>query len=206
MNNPSRRLAASAALWGLLAAAPALAPAPAAAPGVRVEAPPERAYSGFSPDPARRFDFWIGTWDVNLRMLQDDLTFKDAVAAHASIYPILGGKAILELWDSTPIQGMSLRYYDPVAKRWDLWLDWPRPNASRLTRLTGGFRHGRAEFRGARKTPDGKESVTLFTFSDVTPFSLRWDDLHSTDGGKTWTRNWIMEFTRTAIEPPWPLT
>ncbi len=67
-----------------------------APPGVsasRIEAPPERAYSEFSPDPARRFDFWIGEWDVNLRMLQDDLTFEDSVAARASVYPILDGKA-----------------------------------------------------------------------------------------------------------------
>ncbi len=49
----------------------------------RVAAPPERALSAFSEDPARRFDFWIGDWDVNLRMRQDDLTFKDSVAARA---------------------------------------------------------------------------------------------------------------------------
>ncbi len=28
--------------------------------------------------------------------------------------------------------------------------------------------------------------------------SLRWDDAYSSDGGQTWTHNWIMEFTRTA--------
>ena len=56
---------------------------PAADPAARVEAPPERAYSAFSVDPARRFDFWIGTWDVNLRMQQDDLTFADRVRAEA---------------------------------------------------------------------------------------------------------------------------
>ena len=171
----------------------------------RIEAPPERAYSAFSPDPARRFDFWIGEWDVNLRMLQDDLTFEDSVAARASIYPILDGKAILELWDSGPIKGFSLRYYDPVARKWRLWLDWPEPNRSGMESLEGGFRHGRGEFRDTSPNAEGQTITTVYSFSDITPFSLRWDDMYSADDGKTWTRNWTMEFTRTAVEPRWPI-
>ena len=62
---------------------------PAPPPSERVSAPPERALSAFAEDPARRFDFWIGDWDVNLRMRQDDLTFADSVAARARIYGIL---------------------------------------------------------------------------------------------------------------------
>ena len=174
-------------------------------PALRVEAPPERAYSAFSADPARRFDFWIGTWDVNLRMLQDDLTFADRIRAEASIYPILDGKAILELWDSRPIQGFSLRYHDPQADAWVLWLDWPQPNGSRLGRLTGSFRHGRGEFGASFPNADGETVDSVYAFSDVTPFSLRWDDRYSTDGGKTWKGNWVMEFTRTAVDPVWPI-
>lgn len=175
-------------------------------PGVsvsRIDAPPEHAYSAFSSDPARRFDFWIGEWDVNLRMLQDDLTFEDSVAARASVYPILDGKAILELWDSAPIKGFSLRYYDPVARKWELWLDWPEPNRSRLESLEGGFRHGRGEFRNTSHNAEGQTITTVYSFSDITPFSLRWDDMYSADDGKTWTRNWVMEFTRTTVEPKW---
>ena len=54
----------------IAALAIALTLAPLGVSSSRIEAPPERAYSAFSPDPARRFDFWIGEWDVNLRMLQ----------------------------------------------------------------------------------------------------------------------------------------
>ena len=179
-----------------------------ASPGVpdsRIEAPPERAYSAFSTDPARRFDFWIGEWDVNLRTLQDDLTFDDSVAARASIYPILDGKAILELWDSTQIKGFSLRYYDPTEKKWELWLDWPGPNRSRLERMEGSFRHGRGEFSDTSQDAEGKTIMTVFSFNDITPFSLRWDDRYSSDDGKTWKRNWVMEFTRWAVDPRWPI-
>ena len=93
----------------------------------RIESPADRAYSAFSSDPSRRFDFWVGEWDVDLRMLQDDLTWKDSIVARDSVYAILGGKAILELWDSKPIKGFSLRYFD-AANGLDL-----RPNVHPLT-------------------------------------------------------------------------
>ena len=46
----------------------------------------------------RQFDFWIGEWDVNLRVRQKDFTWKDQHKSVVHIYPILDGKAILELW------------------------------------------------------------------------------------------------------------
>lgn len=170
----------------------------------RVWAPDERAYSAFSDDKHRQFDFWIGQWDVNLRMLQDDLTFRDTIGARANIYSILNGKAILELWDSGPIKGYSLRHYDPQTGRWILWLNWPSRNRSAVSSLSGEFRHGRGEFRSEFTNADGQTITQRYSFNDITPFSLRWDDLNSIDGGKTWRQNWRMEFTRTAVEPHWP--
>lgn len=150
-------------------------------------------------DPARQFDFWIGRWDVNLRTIQPDSSFKDTFRAEAEIHSILDGKAILELWDSERIKGFSLRYYDPAREEWVLWLNWPGKNRSGSSSLSGRFRHGRGEFFS-------QEGNTLqrYTFSDITPTSLRWDDAYSKDGGKSWTHQWIMEFSRTADAPEWP--
>lgn len=153
---------------------------------------------------ARQFDFWIGEWDVNLRMIQTDKTWRDSVKAKVKIYPILGGKAILELWDSKPIKGFSLRYYDPAKKKWVLYLNWPNNSRSSIGSLEGGFRHARGEFFSTSEGTDGKETISRYTFCDITENSLRWDDAFSKDGGKTWTNNWIMEFTRTAKMPGWP--
>ena len=181
-----------------------------ASPGTTAHAEPamvpdERALSAFSDDPARRFDFWIGAWTVNLRMLQEDGTFRDSVAATPHIYSILDGKAILELWDSEPIKGYSLRYYDPAKGKWVLWLSWPRNNRSSVSSLEGGFRHGRGDFYSTNTNAAGQENVQHYSFNDITPFSLRWDDLHSKDGGRTWAKNWIMEWTRVAVDPRWPI-
>ncbi len=149
---------------------------------------------------ARQFDFWIGKWDVNLRMIQKDLTWKDSVKAKVEIYPILDGKAILELWDSKPIKGFSLRYFDPGEKKWILYLNWPNRYNSSIGSLKGEFRHGRGEFFSK-----SNRVISRYSFCDITPTSLRWDDAFSNDGGKTWRNNWIMEFTRTGKKPVLPI-
>ncbi len=157
---------------------------------------------------ARQFDFWVGEWDVNLRRIQDDNSWVDWKKSKAHIYRILNGRAILELWeeqsDDLPqntIIGYSLRYYDEQLKKWVLCLNWPGVNRSGSTSLTGAFRHNRGEFFGSRPLSDSTSIISRYTFSDITPKSLRWDDSFSKDDGKTWTNNWIMEFTRTEDLP-----
>jgi hypothetical protein len=190
---------ALAALLCLTATAQAAAQAETSAapsPGFPVAAdlPPE----------ARQFDFWIGTWDVNLRIQQDDASWRDSIRSEARIYPILRGKAVLELWDSAPIKGFSLRHFDPAKDKWVLWLNWPSNNRANTGSLEGTFRHGRGEFFSSSTRPDGTTSMSRYSFSDITADSLRWDDAFSSDGGKTWTNSWIMEFSRTAAQPELP--
>mgnify|MGYP006277547393 CR=1 FL=1 len=151
----------------------------------------------------REFDFWIGKWEVNLRKQQEDNSWKDWKIAQTKVYPILDGRAILELWEEqtnnkpdSAIVGYSLRYWHPKNKEWILWLNWPGVNRSGSQRLTGNFRHGRGEFFVKRPVNDSTTSITRYTFSDITENSLRWDNATSLDGGKTWTGGWIMEFSR----------
>jgi len=147
---------------------------------------------------ASQFDFWAGGWDVNLRIQQSDASWQDSVQAHAQVYPILQGKAMLELWDSPSIKGYSLRYYDSSLGKWVLWLNWPSQDSSGSSSLQGEFRHNRGEFYARNTRPDGNTSISRFSFSDIGPDSLRWDDAYSQDSGKTWTNQWVMEFSRTA--------
>lgn len=153
------------------------------------------------PVEARQFDFWIGEWDVNLRIRQADGSWPNKVSAAVKIYPVLDRKAILELWDSPTIKGFSLRYFDAEKKKWVLWLNWPGRNRSAGSSLEGEFRHGRGDFFSSSKNPDGTETISRYSFNDITPKSLRWDDAYSKDGGKTWSHNWIMEFSRTGQAP-----
>jgi hypothetical protein len=152
----------------------------------------------FQFDEARQFDFWSGAWRVSLRAQQDDLSWQESVIADARVWKILDGKAVLELWDSEPIKGFSLRWFDTTTNRWNLWLNWPSPNRSAGSKLEGQFRHGRGEFFSTATAPDGGSILTRYTFSDIAADRLRWDDAYSSDAGKTWTGNWIMEFSRSA--------
>ena len=167
--------------------------------------PEERSTSAFSDDPYRQFDFWIGDWTVNLRMRQADFSWQDEVAARARIYSILNGKAILELWDSKPIKGYSLRYFDPESQKWKLWLNWPGKNRSNASTLDGAFRHGRGDFIGQYEDHEGNAVIERYSFNDIGRNHLRWDDHASIDGGDTWRDNWRMEWTRLALEPEWPI-
>jgi len=162
------------------------------------------------PSEYRQFDFWIGEWDVNLRRINQENEWNDWKNSIVRIQPILNGKAILELWedqyDGTPenvIIGYSLRYFYPETGKWHLWLNWPGPNRSGSQPLEGQFRHGRGEFFRERPTSDSTTILSRFTFSDISDSTLRWDDAFSQDGGKTWSNNWIMEFTRRKDKAPW---
>lgn len=169
---------------------------------------PQTVSDDFRDPKDREFDFWVGEWDVLLRIKQDDQTWKDSRYAQANIYRVLGGKAILELWDEKVegpgIRGFSLRLYDHEQGHWVLYLNWPGPNRSAMGRLTGEFRHGRGEFFSTRMADDSTEIISRYTFSDISPQSLRWDDAYSRDGGATWSNSWIMEFSRRAEWAEWP--
>ena len=171
-------------------------------------APSQEVGAAWSRDAYRQFDFWLGEWDVNLRTLQADNSWDDSRSARAKIYRILDGRAILELWDEQgpgdAIRGYSLRFFDPAREEWRLFLNWPGDNRSGTSTLNGSFRHGRGEFFSTRTGADGIPTISRYTFSDISPDRLRWDDGFSADGGRTWRANWIMEFSRTAGRAAWP--
>ena len=160
---------------------------------------------------AHKFDFWIGEWKVQNRFRQDDNSWKDEGGARVKIFPVLDGKAVMEFWDGTAkdmkeTKGFSLRYFDTEAKKWKLVLNWPQPNNGRFFFLDGEFRHNRGEFFVDFTNRQGQYVILRYTFCDITPNSLRWNDGTSLDSGKTWQTNWIMEFSRTADKPQWPST
>jgi hypothetical protein len=158
---------------------------------------------------ARQFDFWIGEWQVQNRFKQADNSWKDEGGAKVKIFPVLDGKAVMEFWSGTAkalkeTKGFSLRYFDTETQKWKLALNWPQPNNGGYFFLDGEFRHHRGEFFVKYKNQSGDSVINRYSFSDITPTSLRWNDGTSLDDGKTWETSWIMEFSRTADAPQWP--
>jgi len=59
----------------------------------------------------------------------------------------------------------------------------------------GSFENGVGRFY-ADYEQDGKKMIGRLQWSDITATSAHWEQAGSTDGGKTWATNWIMDLTR----------
>lgn len=154
---------------------------------------------------AREFDFWLGEWAVQNRILDDSGEWTDADTARVRITPFLDGLAVFEEWAGpffgATMQGFSIRSYDVVKNEWHLVLFWTTSGDGGFSELRGQFRHGRGEFFS-----HDAGVTTRYTFSDISALpgtsaaSLRWDQATSSEGG-VWCTDWIMEFVRRADAP-----
>lgn len=159
------------------------------------------------------FDFEIGTWTTQLRRLRDPLSGSTSWIAYAGtsvVRKLLDGRAnLVELSVDGPagrIEGLSLRLYEPGARRWTL--NFANIADGLLTQpMSGAFRHGRGEFFGDDSFK-GRPIKVRFVIEALAPDQYRFEQAFSDDGGKTWEVNWIATDTRRAdaatdaIAPP----
>lgn len=159
---------------------------------------------------ARAFDFWIGEWTIEQRILGPDGAWL-MLPAKTSVRPTLDGCALVEHWEGEvqffwegmeepeSIQGLSVRAYDPVDRIWRIhWMD------TRSRRFgppySGGFRDGRGEFKRMRDTGEGR-LLTRIVFSEIDAEKVHWELGISSDEGETWTTLWVMEMRRPERDP-----
>lgn len=154
---------------------------------------------------ARAFDFWIGEWNIQQKILEQDGTWLE-FDAKTSVSPALDGCAILEHWEGTvqffwegmqsaeQMKGLSVRAYDPGTGKWYIhWMDSRTPRFG--IPFIGSFENGKGEFFRAWETTQGKR-IGRITFSDITSASVHWDLAVSSDEGQNWSTIWIMEMNR----------
>ncbi len=153
------------------------------------------------PDGRADFDFLIGTWSVRHRRLRERLKGSDDWEEFESTSTgrmVLGG---LGNFDETSMErasgtvhGLTLRLYNPVSRQWSLY--WSSSLTGTLDiPMVGEFVDGRGEFY-AQEPHEGRQVLSRFIWSEITPTSCRWEQALSPDGGRSWETNWIMEFTR----------
>ena len=158
------------------------------------QASPER-------DGSHDFDFEHGEWTVRLSRLKSPLTgSSDWVEYQGTsvVRKVWGGRANLgelEVEGPTgPIQGLSLRLYDPESGQWSI--HWASSRDGALGEaMVGGFDSGIGEFYN-QELFAGRSILVRFVFSDIAPTSFRLEQAFSDDGGKTWEANWIARFER----------
>ena len=156
---------------------------------------------------AHAFDFWLGNWAIQQRILQQDGSWLE-LPATTSVSRALDGCALVERWEgrvlffwegmheAAPMQGLSVRAWDPAAGVWRIhWMD-TRSRAFGAP-YVGGFADRRGVFYREWDTPQGHRKGRI-TFSDVSSDSVTWALAVSRDDGRTWTTLWTMAMRREA--------
>ncbi len=144
------------------------------------------------------FDWEIGTWTTNVRVLRNPLSGEAPDWAEyqgtSVVRPLMGGRAnFVELSVAGPagkIEGGALRLYNPQSRQWSLNYASLR-NGLLTAPVYGGFdARGRGVFTG-HDMIDGRAILVRFTITQVSKREARFEQSYSADGGATWEKNWI---------------
>jgi hypothetical protein len=153
-------------------------------------------------DGRRDFDFLHGRWRIHNRRLARRLqtcTDWEEFEATYECYPVIGGFGNVDHFHATftdgkPLEGMSVRIFDPASQRWSIyWAD--NRVCQLLPPVVGRIVNGSGDFYGD-DVCNGTPVRVVYHWSVTTPTSARWEQEFSADGGATWESNWIMEMTR----------
>jgi hypothetical protein len=155
------------------------------------------------------FDFWLGEWSIEQRLLDVANGKWIELPAHTSVEKVLAGCAVLERWRGTvqlswagmtepePMEGLSIRYWDPEQGLWSIhWIDSLRPVLGPVS--VGTIVDGHGTFEPVEKLADGRWSKIVFARRG--PARVDWRLEHTADGGATWRTIWEMAMTRQAGE------
>ncbi len=149
-------------------------------------------------DGRHAFDFEIGDWTTEVRVLTNPLSGQPPQWAQyrgrSRVKPLMGGRAnLVELDVAGPagrIEGGSLRLYNPKSGQWSLnYVDLA--SGVLTSPVYGGFdAKGRGAFYG-QDTVDGRVVLVRFLIQVVSPAEARFEQAFSDDAGATWETNWI---------------
>ena len=147
-----------------------------------------RASTPCASDPdARRFDFWIGEWDVR--------TAQGFPAGRSSIVAVSGQCALLESWTSVfGTSGKSLNGYNRALGQWQqFWIGQDRT----VTEYRSSSWDGPSlVFLAAAAPGDTTRTLQRLTFTPLSHDLVRQHGERSTDGGKSWGTTYDLYYQR----------
>ena len=169
-------------------------------------AAPEPAHAAANPTGVRSFDFLVGEWRVHHRRTPPGSREWVEFDGTCSNRALMDGAANIEEHvlnaPAGAYRAAGLRSFDPKTAEWSIWwLDERYPGGPLDPPVKGRFEDGVGTFQ-SDYVAGGKPMRVRFLWSDITPTSARWEQALSSDGGKTWEVNWIMEFRRASSEAP----
>jgi hypothetical protein len=123
----------------------------------------------------RRFDFWLGTWEI-----EDFATGESADGGDDRITSELGGCAVFEDYAGGGFVGRSMNTFDPFTGRWyQHWVD----NSSVVLDLAGSPTAAGMLLEGDRPTPAGGTVHDRIEWTATAPGEVHQLWQFSTDGG-----------------------
>lgn len=143
------------------------------------------------------FDWEIGTWHTDVRVLADPLSETEdhwlTFSGTSVVRPLLDRRAnVVELKvanASGRIEGLNMRLYEPQAKRWSLTFVNIRDGLLTPS-VYGGFHDGVGEFYGDDQLA-GRPIKVRFVIRRQGPDRATFEQAFSPDGGATWETNWF---------------
>ena len=140
-------------------------------------------------DPVYRFfDFWIGEWEA---------FGPKGKGGDSKISVILDSCVILEEWTSMQqgYAGKSFNTYNKATKMWQqTWVD----NKGGMTEYNNSVweKDKMIVTTDNRQLPNGSWLTQRMTFTKLSEDKVRQHGENSTDGGKTWTTTFDLEYRR----------
>jgi hypothetical protein len=151
------------------------------------------------------FDFLVGEWRVHHHRLKPDSQEWVDFEGTCNNRKLMDGSANMEEHALNapygPYRAIGLRAYHPKIGQWAIWwLDGRYPSGPLDPPVKGRFENGVGTFY-SDYMQDGKPMQVRFLWSNITPTSARWEQSLSSDNGKTWATNWVMNFNRDTANP-----
>ena len=137
-----------------------------------------------------QFDFWVGEWEASWLN-----TAKATVKGTNSIKKTLDDAVIYESFSdpTNKFYGQSWSVYNPQRKLWQqTWVD----NQGGYLDFTGGMNGGRMILSRSFVGPKGKTVHQRMVFYDILKNSFNWSWESSTDEGKSWKQQWLIQYKR----------
>ena len=148
------------------------------------------------------FDFFIGKWKLNNKILKkkpDNTTEWNEFESTQEMYTILNGIGnidnYLAIRNGKPFEGMTLRLFNPKTKLWSIYWTDSNSGVLGLPPVVGSFENKVGHFF-SKDLYDGKSLITVYRWDARDANKPVWSQATSEDNGKTWEWNWFMYMSR----------
>lgn len=146
-----------------------------------------------APEESHQFDFFLGTWNTETRLLNLDGSLLRSNKGLWIAKSVDEGRMIVDelhtyLPNGAVLEGsITLRTFSPQTLRWEMtFLISMQPLL--VKELVGIYNDGEIQATAKGVDPRGNELLQKVRFYDITANSFEWELTQSWDGGESWYR------------------